>query len=429
MKKTAKILSFTLCLCLLISLVAPAASAYGEAADKDTKTYPFVFLHGMAGWSDRDPLYGFMPYWGSALTPLGDCDVMKSLTAEHGNEIYSPALGPFSSAWDSACQLYAQLTGTVTDYGEAHSRQHGHSRYGDDYTGNTLMKEKWNLQDKINLVGYSFGGTTARLFTHLLAYGCEEETAATGEATSPLFLGGHTDCIHSCTSVAAPHNGTQLADILVGIKLPLVLVATLLSFFGSTTINAQGLYPLRLSHFSIGGKNGSKADFSLRNALAFARSSDNCGFNMTLGYMRGFNEKVKTVPSTYYYSYTASATTATGTGDRQKIEDGVSFPIKATSVLMATIENMTVAGIKLQGDWAVSDGVVPVASSRYPSAEKDNAFSYEDTLAKGEDILPGRWYYMKNLENTDHFDFCRSADAPMSLDEFYSDIIKTVNLR
>ena len=49
---------------------------------------------------------------------------------EKGIEAYAPAVGPLSSAWDRACELYAQLMGTRVDYGEAHSKMHGHNRYG-----------------------------------------------------------------------------------------------------------------------------------------------------------------------------------------------------------------------------------------------------------------------------------------------------------
>ncbi|MDD7534311.1 MAG: hypothetical protein SPK18_10350 [Treponema sp.] len=33
-------------------------------------------------------------------------------------------------AWDKACELYAQLTGLVTDYGVEHFARCGHLRYG-----------------------------------------------------------------------------------------------------------------------------------------------------------------------------------------------------------------------------------------------------------------------------------------------------------
>ena len=40
-----------------------------------------------------------------------------------GYESYSASVDPAGSAWDRACELYAELYGTRVDYGEAHSRR------------------------------------------------------------------------------------------------------------------------------------------------------------------------------------------------------------------------------------------------------------------------------------------------------------------
>ena len=58
---------------------------------------------------------------------------------------------PFSSNRDRACELYAQMKGTRTDYGIAHSRRHNHERYGRDFTGKALLKDEngnpdWGIQ-------------------------------------------------------------------------------------------------------------------------------------------------------------------------------------------------------------------------------------------------------------------------------------------
>lgn len=59
----------------------------------------------------------------------------------------------------------------------------------------------------------------------------------------------------------------------------------------------------------------------------------------------------------------------------------------------------------MTGDWIVNDGMVPLASAMYPLDEKDNAFSYEQTVESGS-IRPGTWYYMKPLYSMDHGDYC-----------------------
>lgn len=56
--------------------------------------------------------------------------------------------------------------------------------------------------------------------TALLAYGSEEEQAATSpDDISPLFTGGKGNYINSVTTLCAPHNGTTLAYIIDGMNM------------------------------------------------------------------------------------------------------------------------------------------------------------------------------------------------------------------
>ena len=153
MKKSKRLLSLMLAVLLLCSLMPVAASAEKANPEDD---YPFVFVHGLMGWGDRSMLDPIMPYWG-----LTTGNLMKYLNSK-GYESYAAQVGPLSGAWDRACELYAQLTGTTVDYGAAHSAAKGHDRYGITY--DKPLFEGWSAQKKINLIGHSFGGATTRLF-------------------------------------------------------------------------------------------------------------------------------------------------------------------------------------------------------------------------------------------------------------------------
>ncbi|MBQ4194708.1 MAG: hypothetical protein II622_01240 [Thermoguttaceae bacterium] len=74
-----------------------------------------IFVHGLFGWGESDPVYRYFPQWG-----MGSGNVVRDLRRQ-GYDCFAPAVGPLSSAWDRACELYAWLTGTRTDYGAAHS--------------------------------------------------------------------------------------------------------------------------------------------------------------------------------------------------------------------------------------------------------------------------------------------------------------------
>ena len=193
--------------------------------------YPYVLVHGLGGWGSGDGINQTAQYWGADTGNL-----VEYLTGE-GNSVVAPSVGPVSSAWDRACELYAQLTGTTVDYGAAHAAQHNHARFGRSYTeplvANWGGRARGFQRVKINLVGHSFGGATVRLLTSLLAFGSEAEQAATGKETSGLFTGGKGSWVNSVTTLCAPHNGSSLTCVLgslggiVGISDPTQLLASL----------------------------------------------------------------------------------------------------------------------------------------------------------------------------------------------------------
>ena len=84
--------------------------------NEEKTRYPLIFVHGMYGWGDAEGINKKAPYWGGTTG-----SIVEYLTGK-GIECYATSEGPISSAWDQACELYAQLKGTRVDYGEHHSR-------------------------------------------------------------------------------------------------------------------------------------------------------------------------------------------------------------------------------------------------------------------------------------------------------------------
>ena len=158
----------------------PAAK---RTSDEWNTNYTYVFVHGLSGWGSYDSTNKFLKYWG-----MFGGDLLKYLNKQ-GFDCYAASVDPQGSAWDRACELYAQLTGNIVDYGKEHSERCGHERFGTDYTGNALISS-WSAQDKINLIGHSFGGATVRMLADLMADGSEAERNATDENDlSDLFKG------------------------------------------------------------------------------------------------------------------------------------------------------------------------------------------------------------------------------------------------
>ncbi len=433
MKKMKKALAVILSVMMAFSLVTVSVSAEGEetvpAIDKSLfeTDYPYIFVHGMGGWAPGSDYYETSPYWGGGLLPGSSDDIIKILN-EQGVEAYAPAVGPLSSAWDRACELYAQLAGTVVDYGAAHSEAHGHDRYGFSYEGKAVMGEEWNPDEKINLVGHSFGGATVRLFTSLMAYGSEEEIAATGEETSELFKGGHHS-VHSCITLSAPHNGSQVANILVDPGFTMFAISAVLNIIGALFGNDFMVFSFQLGHFGLTPKqNEERARITPSGIKNFYKSNDNCGYDMTLRGAAELNETIKLDEETYYYSYT-TATTETNCFGRQQPMESLNPIFYISSAMIGMTEGTTVDGIKIEGDWAVNDGIVPLASALYPTVDSETATDYEDAVAKGDEIESGRWYYTDTMVGMDHFDFCGTQDYPTSFEQFYFDMVTTANSR
>lgn len=423
-----KIISIFLCAVMVFSMFSTAAFAgNGEntTVEFEGKTYdlsneyPWVFVHGMGGWAN----YNGEAYWGGWAGSEGD---VIALYNAHGVEAYAAVVGPLSSAWDRACELYAQLTGTVVDYGEAHSKEHNHERYGYDYTGNCLMGEPWDCESAINLVGHSFGGPTVRLFTSLLAYGDADEIAATGSSTSPLFTGGHKNAVHSVVTFSGVHNGSPVANLIHDSFL-MTLIIGAINLVGSLIGSEIMMWDLQMGHLGLTPKQGEeKAKFSFSTIKTVVDAQDNCGYDMTLRGAAQLNEKIKTVDSVYYYSYSCNSSNKTALGTY--------FPIKSnfvlfylTSLYIGCLEGKTIDGIYMDESWAKNDGIVPLASALYPSTDSDTARSYEEAVNAGETIEPGVWYYMPIMDGFDHFDFCGTIDYTTSFEDFYYTLVETIN--
>lgn len=377
--------------------------------------YPFVMVHGLMGCGQEDIVTNIMPYWGMETGDLiGDLN-------ESGYTAYAASVGPISSAWDRACDLYAQLTGTTVDYGVAHSLEHGHDRFGKTYK-NPLF-EGWSYNKKINLVGHSFGGATIRLFAQLLAEGCEAERNVTAiEDIYPLFVGGNADLIHSITTLAAPHNGTtalvsldnESQDLFAG---PVLNLATYgLAFIGHMPV-FRALYTMNLEQFGLSSVpyslNVAPIDFvKMKN---FLNGTDNSMYDLSLHGAFVLNEKISTHQDIYYFSYAADYTVFDeATGNYVPKDDIFEMFVPYSTEIGKTGDPWTTEdGIIIDSSWQRNDGLVNTISALYPFNEPNVEFDENN-------IQQGVWNVMP-IQNRDHVSFSGGFGNTNSEDlrEFY----------
>ena len=347
--------------------------------------YPCVLVHGLGGFGESNT-QDVVSYWGATTGNL------PKYLREQGYTVCVPTVGPYSSTWDKTCELYAQLTGTRVDYGEAHAKQHGHARYGRTYT--QAMVPNWGSKInggqivKIDLVGHSFGGTTVRMLASLLAYGDETEKAASGSSVSPLFSGGKADYIQSVTTICAPHNGSQLTCIvddlggIAGIKdTTSLLVGTLFRLVKAVDAKA-GTPDMMLEQFGI-GKN---ADVETSVQQLESVGTDHAFYDLTPDGAAKLNQTIRTVDSVYYFSY-AFSTTKDGTLLRGKVPETSTFPaLYPLALAMGSYTGTTKGGILIDETWQDNDGLVSVVSAQYPSGE-----THADMLDDASALTPGVW--------------------------------------
>ena len=352
--------------------------------------YPVVLVHGLGGWGERDG-EDIAQYWGATTGSLA------AYLREEGHTVCVPSVGPYSSTWDRTCELYAQLTGTTVDYGEAHAKAHNHLRYGRTY--DTALVPNWGEKEnggqriRINLIGHSFGGATVRMLASLLANGDEAEKAATGQQTSPLFTGGKADWVFSVTTLCAPHNGSQLTCIvddlgsLAGIDNTTDLAVDLLFKAVKQNGDSGAFNDLMLDQFGVGTNSGDQDDVSDAIKTIESAGNDHAFYELSPDGAAQLNKRIGTVDGVYYFSY-AYSTTKEGTILRGMVPETNTLPVLYPLALtMGSYTGTTAGGIEIDESWQDNDGLVGVVSAQFPTG--DAHADLPDDLSL---IETGLWY-------------------------------------
>lgn len=407
----------TLCFAILFLTVFPAF------AQEQKSNAPLIFVHGVCGWGEGSPEEKTMPYWGGS----EETNAVSFLRSK-GYTVYNPPVGPYSSAWDRACELFAELCGTVVDYGKAHSEKFGHERFGRDYSGKATMGKPWNLKTPLNFVAHSFGGETVRLLTSLLAYGDETEKGESKESCSELFKGGHEKAVRSIVTLSSPHNGSTVANYLSNTVVPAFLLIFVLR---AASISKIYNTDLTLDQWEITADptTGEKGTLDAKKCMKFVLSKDHCGYDLTVRGAKELNERIKPVKSVYCFSYTACVTKNAKFGYTKINNDyNVFLPFYLSSPIISSSVNVFLDGKFIDRSWGANDGIVPLKSALYPFDEEYKIYDEQQS------VVPGVWYVMPTISGADHFDFCNATDKKAFASfggylNFYSEVARlTENL-
>lgn len=367
---------------------------------------PIVFVHGMFGWGDGLGINKIAPYWGGTTGSLG------KYLQKNEIECYFASVGPVCSAWDNACELYAQLTGTRVDYGKAHSEKHGHDRYGRTYK--KPMLESFG-KEKIHLIGHSHGGQVSRLLAHLLSHGDREEIEATDkDDLSPLFTGGKEDFVSSVTTICTPNNGTTLFGVAeeANIIEKIVRLTDIAMWCVGKTFLHGRFVDYQLEQYGLTPVRGEIKSKKLSEVLAKLKvSTDDVLTDLSFHGANLLNKRIEISNSVNYFCYTSNATS----GPDHKPDN---FSLKPLIILSKQIKKQPLPkdkySIHFDESWYENDGLVNTPSGRNPVDEPHKEYD--------GNIETGIWNVMPTLKG-DHGRIVGLLSNKKEVRNFYIDHI------
>ena len=385
-----------------------------------TKQYPVVLLHGMFGFGQQQTTNNVLPYFG-----IWNTDIRRMFN-DMGVPCVAPSMGPFTSAWNRACEVYAQLFGGTVDYGKAHAERYGMERYGATY--DTPLLPQWGTLDedgdliKINIIGHSFGGVSGRMLAELMANGCEAERAATDpDDLSDLFKGGHKGWVHSITTLASPHNGMTSVEGKVGVAMKHICrgICDVMNVLDVTPKHA--IYDLSLGMYGLTPKVGDyKNVWKDKEYKSYMfDNKDTIVYDLTIKGAHEANDCLPTQDDIYYFSYRGCRT--------------FHVPVLGYEVpRLKSFPLLNVLGFFMgrQGDdvcptreWRKNDMVINTSSAECPDGapRRDVTFGFDTSTCK-----PGIWHVYP-CELKDHMSYLGWVEPKDEFVDFYKTIYKTVS--
>ncbi|KAH8822751.1 alpha/beta-hydrolase [Flagelloscypha sp. PMI_526] len=336
-----------------------------------------------------------------------DCRV----TRRPRRRIIFPHIGPVSSLHDRACELFAALKGGIVDYGEEHSKNHRHSRFG--RTIESGLYPQWDSEHPLHFMGHSIGGSTIIKLQYLL---------------SKRFFGPNfsEDMIYSVCTICAPFRGTQLVHTL-GMSTsnaPAVEYWSLGETFVSKFIHVLAYFsPLLPSLLDVHAESRAltykdpESFFALLRNLRqseWSTSRDCAPFDATFQSAdeREAEGEGLLFPNTYYRSFSATLTTRLSPSESThapSFSTALFSPLLyITSKIMGTYDLSQIRPIpsflrhfgatpppldvlktKLGEEYWANDGVVPIFSQWHPMPCDSFHCSHHGSPSKCEENAAG----------------------------------------
>lgn len=367
--------------------------------------YPIVLVHGLFGWGSNEVAGQY--YWGGASS------MQKDLESQ-GYTVYTPSIGPVSSNWDRACELYAYLVGGKVDYGAAHASKYGHERYGRTFPGVLPDLNNPNSTLKIQLVGHSMGGETIRMLAQLLENGDAAESAAvTDGSVSPLFTGKCRHWIEGITTVCTPNDGSQYDDIEYDLEPLAHQFISILAATNSVNIDDSNLgLDFKLDQWGLTRNAGESYKSYFDRVMAsklWKKTNDLSVYDLDTDGAAVLNSYAKAQPDIYYFSISCSDTYAALLYPHIQLPNTNMNPLmlKSSAFMGSYVRNMP-GHVAINSSWWKNDGIVSVRSAIRPHSGSTDAYnenygvSSDGKYVFKSGTAKGTWNYLEEIKDTDH---------------------------
>ena len=349
--------------------------------------YPIVLIHGFFGWGNDE--MGSYRYWG------GHKDIQKILE-NNGFRVFNVSVGPISSNWDRAVEVYYQLKGGQVDYGYGHSKKYGLIQKPVDKEYKGLYPE-WDEHHPVHIIGHSMGGQTARMLQYLLETELFEDDSSKNKEKSELLGQSNRGWISSITSLATPHDGSTLADIVTK-TFPFIQY-----FIGLAGVVGTNFYNFDLSQWNLireDDETWSSYVRRMRNHKAW-ETKNISAWDLSIDGDAELNSYLNASPDIYYFSFVFSATSKNkSTGYHIPNKDAFLL-IRSRAKLLGSKIVFKSDGSETDSTWWENDGIVNVRSMKGPTSGQNGPDPIVPFI-KSDPLMQGQWYTFDTI-NLDHY--------------------------
>ena len=350
--------------------------------------YPIVFIHGFLGWGPNE--MGNYNYWG------GDSDICGLLRNE-GYQVFEVSVGPISSNWDRAIEVFYQLKGGQVDYGKGHSEKYDIIQKPEIKFYEGLYPE-WDENNPIHLIGHSMGGQTARVLNYMLNNIIYVDSLKRGKEKSKLLGEINKNWICSISTISTPHDGITLGDHLNK------NFSFIQYFIGLAGVIGTDFYNFDLEQWGFSRKEdeswGQYVERIRDNKIWDSKNISS--WDLSLLGARQINSYARGDKNVYYFSVSTSVTEKNKKNDWHTPQEGSPLLIQARARIIGKRVGYWEDGSETDSTWYENDGLVNTISMSGPkTGEKgsDQIIRFNKDISQ---FLPGQWYSIGPLR-MDHW--------------------------